>query len=96
VGGVQANSAPVRSSTAFSRPFFLKVVPFSKDRHDHALILAAETLGLDPARCISAWEVDYHNRIRGRSGDIAAQLRSMADAQGTETDGEQLGPVMAA
>jgi hypothetical protein len=62
------------------------VAPFSTDRHDHALTLAAEALGLDPDRCISAWEADYHNRVRGRSGDIAAQLQAMAEAQGIEVN----------
>jgi putative hydrolase of the HAD superfamily len=71
------------------------VAPFSKDRHDHALSLTAEALGLDPARCLSAWQADYDNRVRGRSGDIAAQLRTMAEAQGIEVDRERLGPVVA-
>ncbi|HEX3567493.1 MAG TPA: HAD family hydrolase [Acidimicrobiales bacterium] len=71
------------------------VAPFSRDRHDHALTLASEALGLDPARCLSAWQADYASRVRGRSGDIAAQLRAMADAQGVEVDSQQLGPVVA-
>ncbi|HWF20574.1 MAG TPA: HAD-IA family hydrolase [Acidimicrobiales bacterium] len=71
------------------------VAPFSKDGHDHALTVAAEALGLDPARCISAWQADYDNRVRGRSGDIAAQLRTIADAQGIEVDSEQLDFVVA-
>ena len=69
------------------------VAPFSKDRHDHALSLTAEALGLDPARCLSAWEADYDNRVRGRSGDIAAQLLAIADAQGVGVDRQLLGPV---
>jgi len=71
------------------------VAPFSKDRHDHVLTLLAEALELDPARCLSAWQSDYDNRVRGRSGDIAVQLRTIADAQGIEVNSEQLDPVVA-
>ncbi len=56
------------------------VTPFSKDRHSRALILAGETLGLDPVRCDAAWHADYNNRVRGRSGGIADQLRAIAFA----------------
>jgi putative hydrolase of the HAD superfamily len=71
------------------------VAPFSKNRHDRALTLAAEALGLDPVRCHTAWEADYDNRVRGRSGDIAAQLGAIATAQGIDLDQEQLDPVVA-
>ena len=43
----------------------------------------------------SAWGADYDNRVRGRSGDIAAQLRAIAAAQEIEVDREQLDPVVA-
>src|SRR5688572_26129615 len=66
------------------------VVPFSKHRHSHALRLAAEALGLDPIRCDAAWSADYDNRVRGRSGAIAEQLRAFALAEGVELQGEQL------
>ena len=66
------------------------VVPFSKHRHSHALRLAAEALGLDPVRCDAAWNADYDNRVRGRSGGIGEQLRAFALAEGIELRGEQL------
>jgi putative hydrolase of the HAD superfamily len=71
------------------------VAPFSRERHNRALTLAAEALGLDPTRCLSAWEADYDNRVRGRSGDIAAQLLAIADAQDIKVNAEQLGPITA-
>ncbi|HEY2563852.1 MAG TPA: HAD family hydrolase [Acidimicrobiales bacterium] len=71
------------------------VAPFSKSRHDGVLALAAGALGLDPLRCTAAWEADYGNRIRGRSGDIAAQLRAIAVAEGIEPNRQHLEPVVA-
>lgn len=70
------------------------VAPFSKDRHSRALILAGETLRLDPVRCDAAWHADYNNRVRGRSGGIADQLRAIAFAEGVELDRDQLGHVV--
>jgi putative hydrolase of the HAD superfamily len=66
------------------------VVPFSKQRHSHALRLAAEALGLDPVRCDTAWNADYDNRVRGHSGSIGEQLRAFALAEGVELRGDQL------
>jgi putative hydrolase of the HAD superfamily len=71
------------------------VAPFSKKRHDGELALAAGTLGLDPVRCNATWEADYGNRIRGRSGDIADQLRAIAVGEGIELDRAHLDPVVA-
>jgi FMN phosphatase YigB (HAD superfamily) len=71
------------------------VAPFSKNRHDGALALAAGAFGLDPVRCNTAWEADYGNRIRGRPGDIAEQLRAIAVGEGIELDREHLDPVVA-
>jgi hypothetical protein len=58
------------------------VAPFSKHRHSHALRFASEALGLDPVRCDAAWNADYDNRVRGRSGSIAGQLRAFALLEG--------------
>jgi putative hydrolase of the HAD superfamily len=71
------------------------VAPFSKKRHDGELALAAGALGLDPVRCNEAWEADYGNRIRGRSGHIAEQLRAIAAGEGIELDRAHLDPVVA-
>ena len=52
------------------------------DRHERALGVAAEVVGLEPARCHQAWIADYENRILGRSGAIADQLVLVAAAEG--------------
>lgn len=66
------------------------VVPFSKHLHSHALRFASESLGLDPVRCDAAWNADYNNRVRGRSGGFGEQLRAFALAAGIELRAEQL------
>jgi putative hydrolase of the HAD superfamily len=71
------------------------VPPFSSSAHRRALDEAAHQLGLDPTRCSAAWEADYPDRIRGRSGDIADQLRRVAATEGTELPPDQLDAVTA-
>jgi putative hydrolase of the HAD superfamily len=66
------------------------VVPFSRMRHIRALAAAAEALALDAAHCDAAWDADYHNRVRGKSGGIASQLHAIAVAQGVSLRQEQL------
>lgn len=62
------------------------VEPFPMDRHECALAAAAEAVELDPGWCSQAWAADYSNRVRGRSGAIAGQLRWLAAARGVALD----------
>jgi putative hydrolase of the HAD superfamily len=71
------------------------VATFSRDRHLRTLTLAAEALGLDPARCDAAWDADYDNRVRGRSGALAEQLRAIARSEGVALRRDQLDRVVA-
>lgn len=70
------------------------VVPFSRATHQSALASAAAVLGLDPLHCDTTWNADYHNRVRGRSGDIAEQLSVIAMAQGNAVCRDRLGDVV--
>jgi putative hydrolase of the HAD superfamily len=60
------------------------VRPFSRTDHSAELRQAAISLGLDPTGCELAWESDYPNRVRGLSGGIADQLRSIAGTEDKE------------
>ena len=66
------------------------VRPFPLDRHQLALAAAAEEAGLDPTSANDAWEADYRNRVRGKSGAIAEQLLSIAAAEGVVVAPERL------